>query len=316
MGKILVIGGANIDILGSSTHTLIPRDSNPGKIHITLGGVGRNIAENCCNLGQRVIFVSVIGSDPNGRMLKESCRQKGMDLRFLKEIEGMSSTYLAILDEKQDLSVAISDMDILKHLDSGLIHQALHEVSEQDYLILDTNLPQKTIEEILEVAKCKIVLDPISTVKAQKALPYLSKLDILKPNELEAEVYCGFKVVDDASALEAVKTMLKNGVGEVLLTRGEKGVIVGNSEKIFTIKHDKIEAVNTTGAGDCFLATYVSFKNMGYSCEESAENAVIASMMTIQSKDTVVSELKIAMINEMKKKQRLERKILHVYSSK
>ena len=57
MGKILVIGGANIDILGISSHHLISKDSNPGKIHVTFGGVGRNIAENCCNLKQNTIFV-------------------------------------------------------------------------------------------------------------------------------------------------------------------------------------------------------------------------------------------------------------------
>ena len=67
MGKILVIGGANIDILGISSHHLISKDSNPGKIHVTFGGVGRNIAENCCNLKQNTIFVSVIGNDANGQ---------------------------------------------------------------------------------------------------------------------------------------------------------------------------------------------------------------------------------------------------------
>ncbi len=311
MGKILVIGGANIDILGVSNQSLIQRDSNPGRVHITFGGVGRNIAENCCNMSQRVIFMSVIGSDLYGQMLKESCRKMGMDIRYLKEVEGMSSTYLAIMDEKHDLSVAISDMEILKDLeDDVLIHKALHEIATEDYLILDTNLSDKTIAQILDSSKSQIVLDPISISKAHKALPHLSKIDIIKPNELEAAVYCDFKITDDESALEAVKAILSKGVKEVLLTRGEKGVLVGNSEKIFEIKHDKIEAVNTTGAGDCFLATYVSCKNMGMSSEESAENAVLASMITIQSQDTVVAGLNLAKIKTMRKKQRIERKIL------
>lgn len=310
MGKVFIIGGANIDILGISSKPLVMRDSNPGSIHISFGGVGRNIAENCCNLHQQVIFISVVGSDLNGQMLKESCEKKGMDVRFVKEAEGMSSTYLAVMDENHDLSVAVSDMDILKHLDEDWIDEALKEVAEEDYLILDTNLSSETIQLIVKKAQCKIALDPISTVKAQKAVSVLPYLDIIKPNELEAAVYCGFDVTDDKRALEAVKAILKKGVKEVLLTRGEKGVLVGNSEKIFSIKHDKIEAVNTTGAGDCFLAAYISFKNSGYSSEESAENAVIASMITIQSEESVVKELSIEKINEMKKKQRLERKIL------
>lgn len=310
MGKILVIGGANIDILGISSHHLISKDSNPGKIHVTFGGVGRNIAENCCNLKQNTIFVSVIGNDANGQMLKKDCENKGMDIRYLKEVDEMSSTYMAIMDENHDLSVAINDMNILKHLDISWILRALQELDSNDYLILDTNLSKEIIGKIIQHSNCKIVLDPISTSKAIKATDYLSQLNIIKPNELEASCYCGFDVIDDASALEAVNIMLKKGVSEVLLTRGEKGVLIGNSEKIFAIKHDKIEAVNTTGAGDCFLATYVSYRNMGLPVEESAENAVIASMITISSEDTVVSDLSFEKIQEMRKKQRLERKIL------
>ena len=75
--RIAVVGGANMDIGGFPDGRLRLEDSNPGRVHLSVGGVGRNIAENAARLGLDVSLISAIGGDPNGRMLLEDCRQKG-----------------------------------------------------------------------------------------------------------------------------------------------------------------------------------------------------------------------------------------------
>ncbi|MBQ2310273.1 MAG: kinase, partial [Erysipelotrichales bacterium] len=113
MGKICVIGGANVDILGSSVKPVVPGDSNIGHITYSFGGVGRNIAENLALLGHAPVFVSVFGNDPIGEDMYRYCQAVGMDLSYSVKTDQVSSTYLAVLDDKNDMIAAINDMHIL-----------------------------------------------------------------------------------------------------------------------------------------------------------------------------------------------------------
>ena len=78
--KVCVIGGANIDITATSRSQFVARDSNPGTVRLSFGGVGRNIAHNLTLLGDSVYFVTRFGGDAFGQMLQVSCREIGMDI--------------------------------------------------------------------------------------------------------------------------------------------------------------------------------------------------------------------------------------------
>ena len=77
MSKCVILGGANIDLVGQSSRSLLVRDSNPGKITFSYGGVGRNIAENCCHLDEQVYFATVFGQDVFGQCLQQKGRDAG-----------------------------------------------------------------------------------------------------------------------------------------------------------------------------------------------------------------------------------------------
>ena len=79
MGYIAGIGGANMDIHGRSDRQLIMRDSNPGSLHTSLGGVCRNICENLARLGETVRLITVVGDDVQGRGIIEGCEKAGID---------------------------------------------------------------------------------------------------------------------------------------------------------------------------------------------------------------------------------------------
>ena len=74
-GRIAVVGGANMDIGGFPSAALIPGDSNPGQVRMSVGGVGRNIAENAARMGLEVELITALGADGNGRMILEDCGQ-------------------------------------------------------------------------------------------------------------------------------------------------------------------------------------------------------------------------------------------------
>ena len=111
--RVAVVGGANMDIGGFPSARLVMGDSNPGKVRMTLGGVGRNIAENLSRLGLEVHLITALGNDTNGNAIINDCRAKGIHIDRCFIVNDMNtSVYLFMDDEKGDLSCAINDMDI------------------------------------------------------------------------------------------------------------------------------------------------------------------------------------------------------------
>ena len=104
MADITVIGGINIDIEGSPFNKLRREDSNPGRISLSYGGVGRNITENIARIGGDVAMVSVIGEDQMGRGAKEELQELGVDVSGVEILAGRNSAmYLSILNEDKDM---------------------------------------------------------------------------------------------------------------------------------------------------------------------------------------------------------------------
>ena len=112
-GYICVIGAVNVDIIASSYVRLIHKDSNPGSVNISYGGVGRNIAENLCRLNQRVELITVLGDDVHADEISGQCSDLGISLEHsLKVKDEYSSMYICINDEKGEMQMAVSVMEI------------------------------------------------------------------------------------------------------------------------------------------------------------------------------------------------------------
>ena len=110
---ILSIGGANIDIQGFSKNNIILKESNPGKINVCAGGVERNIVNNLSNLGLKNIkFITSIGEDIFGDILFDNIKSLGIDTSYIVK-KGTSTSYIAVMNNKKDMEIGISDMDSL-----------------------------------------------------------------------------------------------------------------------------------------------------------------------------------------------------------
>ena len=118
------------------------RDSNPGVVRMSLGGVGRNIAHNMALLGMDVRLLTVFGDDINAQKIAASCGELGIDISQSPVIpEGRTSTYLFITDERGDMALAVSDMEIYKHLTPQMLAQRQTLLNASHAVVLDTNLP-------------------------------------------------------------------------------------------------------------------------------------------------------------------------------
>lgn len=296
---ITVIGAVNIDIGGHSFKPLIDRDSNPGKVSYSLGGVGRNIAHNISLLGSRVKFITAMGDDIYAEKIKNHCNDLGIDLSHSIVINGEStSTYLFISGPDGDMSVAISDMNIYSHITPELIKEKLDVLNNSQAVVFDTNLTEETIRFIAENCTAPLFVDPVSVSKAYKIKPVLKYLHTFKPNVIEAEYLSGVKITDDASMEKAAQTMIDEGVKNVFITLGEKGIFFKNSEKQFFMPPVKADVINTTGAGDAFCATLVHCAVNGLSAEDAALYGSAASAMAIETNETINENLSFENIKE------------------
>lgn len=306
MSKLFAMGGATVDLVGRPYKTLIYQDSNPGSVKLSFGGVARNIAENAVRCGSNVSLMALFGDDAFGQLCYHYCQNLGIDLSYSKILKNHSSaTYLALLQDSGEMNLAIADMEILKKVTASDFDNGISTMKSDDYCAIDTNLSVEVLESLCAKIPAMIAMDPISTQKAIKAKTILKYLSVFKPNIMEAELVCGFEINDDASINKALDFFTDNGVKEIFITGGEKGVYTSNGKVKYHIYHQSVETVNTTGGGDAFLGVYLSYRLKGYEWLEACEWGLCASYLTVQTNETVVRDLSEIRLSNVKKKLKI-----------
>jgi len=295
-----LIGGANIDISGKSFEALRRYDSNPAEISICFGGVARNIAHTLRRLGCKVRFQTAFGDDLFGKACSEDCEKLGIDISdSVIAKKRQSSMYLAILSNNGEMNCAVSDMRVLDTLTFEDILKFISRIEEKDILLLDTNLSVEKIDFIMGNCNCLVVSDPISTLKAVKLSPYLSRLRVLKPNRLEAQVLSGIEIKDEETLFKSGEFFRRQGVKDTIITLGEKGGLLCCEKGFFRFSHKSITPVNATGAGDAFMATYLAF--IDEDPISRLKFAVASSIATCFSEKTVLDDICLDYLLEIQK---------------
>lgn len=290
-----VIGGANIDIGGVPDGELVGRDSNPGKAVLSLGGAGRNIAHNMRLLGLGVKLVTAMGDDTYAHQIMESCEELGIDIQdSIKIAKESTSIYLYIADKNGDMQLALSDMRIYEHITPEYIQNKLELINRGRMVIIDTNIPTRTIEYICEKSKAPVFADPVTGKKAEKLLSVLDRLYAVTPNRLEAQVLSGITIEKDEDLERAADIILKKGVKNVFITLGEEGVYCANEKGKFMLEGAGIEVVSTTGAGASFMAGLALGFIKRLEMKEMAKLGIAAAGMAIESAATINPELSVS----------------------
>ena len=285
---VTVVGGVNVDIGGRPSAALVARDSNPGAVLSSLGGVGRNIAHNMALLGLDVRLVTAFGDDLNAKKISDSCAELGVDISQSPVISGgRTSTYLFINDEKGDMALAQHNMEIYSHLTPQLLSQRRALLDGSQVVVLDTNIPEESIAWLAENCKVPLFADPVSTTKAEKLRPVLGRLHTLKPNRLEAELLSGVPITDEASLERAADVLLETGLRRVFLSLGADGVFAADHSGRVHLPCLPAELVNATGCGDAFMAAIAWAYLQGTDLAETARAGLAASSIAMESGETI-----------------------------
>lgn len=321
---VVVIGGANIDFRGKPVGEVLERHtSNPGKINVSSGGVGRNIAHNLALLNVPVTLLSAVGDDEEGIRILEETGKAGVKLDQMI-ISGKYPTgiYLAILDEKGEMEVAVSDMKILEEVSLEYLRSKTYLIKESKIVVVDTNIPEESVEYVIDLCNkvgVPILVEPVSVEKARKLRKVLDgsrkgrgsgkwTVDYITPSEDELESILGAgterddnKDIDiDVDLVKAAEELKCRGVRNMIVTLGERGIYVSGGGIDEGKKEDsnkfmspyRGEVVDVTGAGDALVAGLVYGIYKGYPVEVASRFGLGAAALTISTKEAVRRDLR------------------------
>lgn len=284
---VVVIGAVNMDICGRPNKQPKLKDSNPGTVSFSAGGVGRNIAHNLRLLGVKVKFVAAIGDDVYGESVYKSCVELGMDMHMCRRLSGgRTSSYLYITDENGDMLVGVNDTDIAASITAEHLAKYLPEINAADAVVIDANLTKETLTWAAENVTAPLYADPVSVAKADRLLPAVGKLTAFKPNEYEAKFLTG-----EATSLLAAEKLLEMGTRRVFVSLGPDGIVAASDGEVIKLPCETTDIVNATGCGDAATAAIIWAGVNGLGLAETAAAAMKASAMCAQCEETINPEL-------------------------
>ena len=288
---VALLGGANIDIHGRAVGPLRAKDSNPGSVQVSAGGVARNIAENLARLGVDSRLVSAVGDDHNGRLLLRLSRDAGVDTAavFVAE-DAATSTYLSVVGPEGDMQVAINDMRVIDSLTPERLQAREAMLRQAALIVIDCNLPEAGLAWLADTfSGHTLFADTVSAAKAPRLRPYLSGIHTLKTSPAEVEALSGLPARSHAQLSEIARRLHGEGVERLFVTRGEAGVFFSTPEARGLTKPAPAggAVANAGGAGDAFVAGLAFGWLEDFSLDESLLYALAAAEITLASASTI-----------------------------
>lgn len=282
-GKILVIGSSNTDMTVKSP--TIPRPGETvlgGEFKMGAGGKGANQAVAAKRLGGDVTFVCKVGNDIFGDNAIENYRKEGMDVSHVLRSEKPSGVALILVDAEAENCISVAS-GANADLTPADIEANEELIRTSSILLLQNEIP---IESVLKAAKIAheagayVILNPAPAC----ALPdeIFRYVDLMTPNQTESEFYTGIPVNDEESAQKAADALRAKGVKDIIMTMGSKGSMGFTAEDTFFTPSRKVDAVDTTAAGDTFCGGLSVALSEGKTLREAAEFATKASALTVQ----------------------------------
>ena len=284
----VVVGGVNMDIGGTSFAPLRAADSNPGRIHMSMGGVGRNIAHNMRLLGLEVRLLTAYGDDVHGRRIAASCAELGIDASHALCVQDLpTSTYLYISENDGDMALALSDMEVCSRITPEYLKTNLSLLRNARVIVADANIPVESLIYLAENCEVPLFCDPVSVTKAEKLRPILHRIHTLKPNRLEAELLSGVAIHSREDAIRAAKVLLGRGTKRVFLSMGAEGVCAADETQQLWLPNLPGNMISTTGCGDAFMAALVWAFMEGRDLRQTATAGLAASAIAMESEATI-----------------------------
>ncbi|EKN06526.1 ribokinase [Parabacteroides johnsonii] len=281
--QILVVGSSNTDMVIKAAH--LPRPGETilgGTFFMNPGGKGANQAVAIARLGGPVTFICKTGSDIFGHQSQQLFEEEGINTSYVFSDSGNpSGVALITVDEKAENCIVVASGANANLLPSDL-EKAEEAIERADLVLMQLEVPMETVCFVADIAwqkGKKVILNPAPAHPLPVDL--LRHLYLITPNETEAEMITGVKITDESSAGEAARALSGMGVQHVIITLGSKGALIYSNGKAEMVPALKVEAVDTTAAGDVFNGALTVALSEGRSLKEAARFACKASAISV-----------------------------------
>ena len=281
--KILVIGSSNTDMVIKSLRIPQPGETIlGGTFFMNAGGKGANQAVAAARLGGDVSFIAKTGDDIFGKQAIELFSREGIDVSgIIMDAQYPSGVALITVDANGENCIVVAP-GANAALSIADIEAAKEKIESASIILMQLETPVATIERIAEIASSrniKVVLNPAPVTTLSDEL--LKKIAVITPNQKEAEMLTGIKVTDKNTAAEAGKILQQKGIAAVIITMGAQGAFVFYNGERYLIESIKVNAVDTTAAGDVFNGALVVALANGEEIKEAVEFACKAAAISV-----------------------------------
>ncbi|WP_265435227.1 ribokinase [Aeromonas media] len=283
MNRLVVLGSVNADHVLRVPHFPRPGETLTGHSYqVVPGGKGANQAVAAARLGAAVSFIARIGDDAIGRQMKAGFAADGIEVSAVEQDERLP-TGIAIIyvSDEGENSIGLST-EANGALDTAMVrrHEAL--IAGAHTLLLQLEVPLDSVLEAARLARAhgtRVVLNPAPAQPLSADL--LALVDLITPNQTEAELLTGVKVTDEASAAQAAARFHQMGIADVMITLGSQGVYCSNGRQQALIAGFRVEAVDTTAAGDTFNGALLAAELAGASFQDAVRFAHGAAALSV-----------------------------------
>jgi len=253
-----------------------------GQFLMNAGGKGANQAVAAARLGGKTVFVCKVGNDIFGDQALKQFDTEGIDTSFIfTDPDLPSGVALINVDAKGENSITVAS-GANGSLSIEEINKASLVFQSGDILLAQLETPIETVAHAIETASnygLKTILNPAPAAELPEEI--FSNLFAITPNETEAEILTGVKVTDMDSAREAADVLISKGVKNVIITLGSKGAFLKSDSFDGMIATEKVSAMDTTAAGDCFNGALSVAILDGKTMEEAVAFACKAASISV-----------------------------------
>lgn len=281
-GAVLVVGGISIDLVAFADRLPAPGESLLGDdFKIILGGKGSNQAVAAALAGCHSTLVSCVGTDVFTDFATTALSGFGVDTEFVTQVEGptgIAHIRVAASSQNNIVAIPLANSKVTKEQ----VAEALANRPDARVLLTQLEIPWEVNRHAISLARSQgltVVLDPAPASNPEPTAWEL--INIVTPNESEAESLTGIEVSDEASAQKAGHWFLDQGVENAVITMGGQGVVLVNQKQTRLFAAPKVQALDTTAAGDAFAGYLGALLSEGASLEEAIEMAVRAASISV-----------------------------------
>jgi ribokinase len=254
--RVTVVGSLNVDMIVRAPRIPAPGETIMGsEFHTVPGGKGANQAVAASRLGAQVAMVGRVGGDAHADLLMKSLASDGVDHAFvLRDEEAPTGVALIVLDRAGQNSIVVAP-GANGRLSPADVERAEAAIGGADVLLLQLESPVEAVLQAAKVARGEgvtVILNPAPARPLAEAL--LSLVDVLVPNQSEAALLAEMQVENLAEAQVAGRVLQRSIAGSVVVTLGEQGALLVQDAGAEVVSAYEVEAVDTTAAGDAFVA--------------------------------------------------------------